>query len=114
MLGLANGVYAVAAIGSMMALVGSKQQSREGVRMGLWGAAQAVAFGLGGFIGTLASDIARLLSGSTASAYATVFAAEAVLFLVSAFLAIRVYTAEKNLPDFTGVAARSISEAVRS
>jgi BCD family chlorophyll transporter-like MFS transporter len=114
MLGLANGVYAVAAIGSMMALVGSKQQSREGVRMGLWGAAQAVAFGLGGFIGTLASDIARLLSGSTASAYATIFAAEAVLFLVSAFLAIRVYTAEKNLPDFTGVAARSISEAVRS
>ena len=27
--------------------------------MGLWGAAQAFAFGTGGFLGTLASDIAR-------------------------------------------------------
>ena len=32
---------------------------REGVRMGLWGAAQAVAFGLGGILGTAASDLPR-------------------------------------------------------
>ena len=59
-LGVANGVFAVAAIGSMMALVSDGARSREGVRMGLWGAAQAFAFGLGGFLGTLASDLARL------------------------------------------------------
>ncbi|MDZ7812047.1 MAG: hypothetical protein U5L74_02590 [Ideonella sp.] len=32
--------------------------------MGLWGAAQAVAFGLGGVLGTGASDLARWLIGS--------------------------------------------------
>ena len=45
MLGVTNGAYAVAAIGSMMALVGAGGEKREGVRMGLWGAAQAFAFG---------------------------------------------------------------------
>jgi BCD family chlorophyll transporter-like MFS transporter len=88
-LGLANGAFAVAAIGSMMGLAGAGQERREGTRMGLWGAAQALAFGLGGFAGTVAVDLARHLMESPASAYATVFAAEAVLFLASAFLASR-------------------------
>jgi MFS transporter, BCD family, chlorophyll transporter len=86
-LGAANGVYAVAAIGSMMGLVSAGAQKREGVRMGFWGAAQAIAFGCGGIVGTLASDIARLLLGSPSLAYAAVFATEAVLFLVAASLA---------------------------
>lgn len=89
-LGLANGVFAVAAIGSMMSLAGTGRHAREGVRMGLWGAAQAVAFGLGGFLGTVASDLARAVLQSPAIAYATVFAAEAILFLYSALLAARV------------------------
>jgi MFS transporter, BCD family, chlorophyll transporter len=89
-LGVANGAFAVAAIGSMMGLASSGHRSREGVRMGLWGAAQAVAFGLGGFAGTLASDLARYLIGSAASAYALVFTGEAALFLVAAILAVRV------------------------
>ena len=76
-LGVTNGAYAVAAIGSMMALVGAGGEKREGVRMGLWGAAQAFAFGLGGFLGTLASDLARYLLSSPALSYAVVFAAEA-------------------------------------
>ena len=67
MLGVTNGAYAVAAIGSMMALVGAGGEKREGVRMGLWGAAQAFAFGIGGFLGTLASDIARYLLTSPAT-----------------------------------------------
>jgi BCD family chlorophyll transporter-like MFS transporter len=58
--------------------------------MGLWGAAQAIAFGVGGLAGAAASDLARLLIGSTGAAYATVFALEAVLFLVSAVLASRI------------------------
>jgi MFS transporter, BCD family, chlorophyll transporter len=89
-LGVANGAFAVAAIGSMMGLASSGHRSREGVRMGLWGAAQAVAFGLGGFAATLASDLARYLIGSAASAYALVFTGEAALFLVAAILAVRV------------------------
>ena len=66
MLGVTNGAYAVAAIGSMMALVGAGGEKREGVRMGLWGAAQAFAFGIGGFLGTLASDVARYVLTSPA------------------------------------------------
>ncbi|HSN73222.1 MAG TPA: BCD family MFS transporter [Steroidobacteraceae bacterium] len=89
-LGLANGAFAVAAIGSMMALAGTGRQSREGVRMGLWGAAQAVAFAAGGVVGTAAVDLMRWLVGSPLIAYATVFAAEAILFLIAAQLAAQV------------------------
>ena len=80
-LGIANGAFAVAAIGSMMSLAGTGREAREGVRMGLWGAAQAIAFGLGGFSGTVAADLARRLIGSPDIAYGSVFAAQAVLFL---------------------------------
>ena len=90
LLGAANGAFAVAAIGSMMLLADKGTESREGVRMGLWGAAQAIAFGAGGFLGTAASDTAHALLGAPAAAYGTVFAAEAALFLVSAVLAVRV------------------------
>lgn len=86
-LGVANGAFAIAAIGSMMGLVSAGRQAREGVRMGLWGAAQAVAFALGGFLGTAAVDLARYLAGSPVIAYAVVFAAEAVVFLVAGALA---------------------------
>ena len=86
-LGASNGAFSIAAIASMMRLAGEGRESREGVRMGLWGAAQAVAFGLGGLLGTAASDFARWLIGSPASAYSAVFAFEAVLFLVAAGLA---------------------------
>jgi BCD family chlorophyll transporter-like MFS transporter len=89
-LGAANGAFAVAAIGSMMALASAGRESREGVRMGLWGAAQAIAFGAGGFAGTVAADAMRYALGSAGAAYATVFAAEGVLFLFSAWLALQV------------------------
>jgi BCD family chlorophyll transporter-like MFS transporter len=87
-LGLSNGAFAVAAIGSMMSLAGAGTPGREGVRMGLWGAAQAIAFAVGGFAGTVASDVAHALIGSSALAYGCVFAAEALLFVVAARLAL--------------------------
>ena len=93
LLGVTNGAYAVAAIGSMMALVSSGGEKREGVRMGLWGAAQAFAFGIGGFLGTLASDVARYVLTSPALSYAVVFASEAGLFVVAALMAIWVHRA---------------------
>ena len=94
LLGVTNGAYAVAAIGSMMALVSAGGENREGVRMGLWGAAQAIAFGIGGFVGTLASDVARFILSSPALSYAAVFASEAGLFVVSAFMAVWVHRAQ--------------------
>ncbi len=100
-MGLANGAFSIAAIGSMMRLAGEGQQSREGIRMGLWGAAQAVAFGLGGIVGTAASDLARMLISAPGSAYAAVFALEALLFLVSAVLA-------ANLGKPAGVSSENV------
>ncbi|GER04228.1 hypothetical protein JCM17846_19100 [Iodidimonas nitroreducens] len=58
--------------------------------MGLWGAAQAIAFGLGGFIGTAGVDLMRFFFADPALSYAVVFAAEAFLFLLAAGLALRV------------------------
>ncbi|WP_322514020.1 BCD family MFS transporter [Rhodopseudomonas palustris] len=94
LLGVTNGAYAVAAIGSMMELVTAGGEKREGVRMGLWGAAQAIAFGIGGFVGTLASDVARFILTSPALSYASVFAAEAGLFIASAAMAVWVHRAQ--------------------
>jgi BCD family chlorophyll transporter-like MFS transporter len=87
LLGLANGAFAVAAIGSMMGLVRQGKEKREGTRMGLWGAAQGIAFGVGGFAGTVVLDGVRLVSTEPQTAFAAVFALEAALFIVSAVLA---------------------------
>jgi len=89
LLGAANGAFAVAAISSMMALAGRDGKRREGLRMGLWGAAQAIAFGLGGLLGALGVDLARQSQLSPGEAYAIVFALEATLFLFSARLALK-------------------------
>ena len=88
-LGVANGAFSIAAIASMMRLASEGRHAREGVRMGMWGAAQALAFGMGGLVGTAASDLARWLIGTPSMAYATVFAFEALLFIASAVLAAR-------------------------
>ena len=61
--------------------------SREGVRMGLFGASQAIAFGIGGFAGTALADVSRMVLGSPVMAYATVFAVEAGFFIFAALLA---------------------------
>lgn len=85
-LGFCNGVFAVAAIGSMFNMA-NDGTSREGVRMGLFGASQAIAFGIGGFAGTALADASRMVLGSPVMAYATVFAVEAGFFIVAALLA---------------------------
>ena len=89
-LGVANGGFAAAAIASMMQMVARGHEAREGTRMGLWGAAQAVAFGLGGLAGAAAVDVARLLLGDAAEAYSAVFILDAALFIASAMLAARI------------------------
>ena len=89
-LGCGNGVYAAAAIGSMMGLAGKGAGAREGTRMGLWGAAQALALGAGGLIGTGLVDLAHYALGSSLHAYAFVFVAEALAFVASAAIAARI------------------------
>jgi BCD family chlorophyll transporter-like MFS transporter len=86
-LGLANGVFAAAAIATMMHLANAGREGGEGVRMGLWGAAQAIAFGLGGLLGTVVVDAARLLLGTAPAAYAAVFVMDAALFAAAAAIA---------------------------
>jgi BCD family chlorophyll transporter-like MFS transporter len=90
LLGLSNGAFSIAAIGSMMALAGAGRGGREGTRMGLWGAAQAIGFALGGLFGAAASDLARWLLGAPAPAYASVFLIEALMFVAAAVLAARI------------------------
>ena len=103
LLGSANGIFAVAAIGSMMELSQQGDARHAGVRMGLWGAAQAVAFAAGGLLGTSILDSVRRLSGSSNTAFATVFVVEASLFLTAAL-----YVAKVNVraPQFLTVAAK--------
>lgn len=90
LLGLATGAFSIAAIASMMQLAGQGRPGSEGLRMGLWGAAQALAFASGGVLGTGLSDLARWWLGQAAPAYGLVFALEALLFLLAAHLAQRV------------------------
>jgi len=106
-LGFANGVFAVSAIGSMMGLASSKSGASStsgsagaGVRMGVWGAAQAGAFAIGGFLGAIGVDLLRHAFHQPAPAFLCVFIVEAGVFLVSAILASRL--------DRPAVAAKSL------
>ncbi len=110
-LGVANGAFSIAAIGSMMRLAAGGNNGstgREGMRMGLWGAAQAIAFGFGGFLGTAASDLARYLSGSAAVGYGAVFAAEAFLFIVSAAIAFTIGRSPRDRAEWPSVSVSAV------
>ena len=91
-LGIFNGMFAVAAIGSMMSLASQNNDRREGTRMGLWGAAQAIAAGFGGLLGTILVDLLQLANFSHADAYGSVFIFEAALFALAATIATRSIT----------------------
>jgi BCD family chlorophyll transporter-like MFS transporter len=98
-LGLANGAFSIAAISLMMSFAGRGGKRREGVRIGLWGAAQGVAFGFGGLAGAAASDAARHLFASQGEAYAAVFFGEALVFIVAAFVALRLTETSRQLAE---------------
>lgn len=111
-LGFANGVFAVSAIGSMMGLAGEGRSAREGVRMGVWGAAQAIAFACGGFAGAAGVDFLRALLAETSSAFLIVFSLEAALFVFAAVLASRLDLTGASAPR--GEGAPDVLEGVRS
>lgn len=89
-LGLANGAFAVAALSAMMDLSAAGERGTEGMRMGVWGAAQAVAFAFGGLGAGGAVDLSRRLWHSPDIAYACVFGAAALLFAIASRHALRV------------------------
>ena len=76
--------------------------------MGLWGAAQAIAFGMGGFLGTVLVDVAQWVTGGASGLpYAFVFGLEALGFVVAPWLALRTsfghQPAARPSPALTGV-----------
>ena len=97
-LGFFNGMFAVAAIGSMMALAGQGRERREGTRMGLWGAAQAIAAGFGGLMGAAMADVLRLPLTDT-QAFGAVFLFEASLFIAAAVVAAKIM--DRKMPSAT-------------
>jgi BCD family chlorophyll transporter-like MFS transporter len=96
LMGFFNGMFAVAAIGSMMALAGEGRAEREGTRMGLWGAAQAIAAGFGGLVGAALADAMRTFM-TDPSAFGTVFILEAMLYVASAYMAVRIMDRDPTL-----------------
>jgi BCD family chlorophyll transporter-like MFS transporter len=110
--GIANGAFSIAAVGAMM------QESRRGsgdagLRMGVWGAAQALALAVGGIVGTGTLDLARHAFGSLASAFSAAFGFEAVLFLAAAALAMSLGRAARRVRPAAAWSTQAVSEVPR-
>jgi BCD family chlorophyll transporter-like MFS transporter len=102
-LGVANGTFAVAALGVMMDLSAAGGRGREGLHMGLWGATQAIAFAAGGLGAGGAVDLSRRLLGAPAAAYSLVLCLDALLFLAACAWALRLGAgASLSLPSSAG------------
>ena len=106
-LGIGLGAFTISAIGAMMAMAGAGGDGRAGLRMGVWGAAQALAFGLGGLVAGICVDLVALATGEMVFGYAVVFAGQALLFALAAMLA-------RNAIRLTGETATSAFRASRS
>ncbi|MBU6365407.1 MAG: BCD family MFS transporter [Gemmatimonadetes bacterium] len=99
-LGAANGMFAIGSIGSMMALTGDAEDGRAGLRLGVFGAAQALAYAVGTVAGAAGVDVARSLLDSAVAGYQVVFLAEALLFVGAAGLALRSASRERGVAVF--------------
>ncbi len=84
----------------MMSMTGDSTDGRAGLRLGVFGAAQALAYALGTMSGATGVDVARGLLASAVDGYLVVFAAEAVLFTASAWLAMRSASRERATDVF--------------
>jgi BCD family chlorophyll transporter-like MFS transporter len=112
-LGTANGAFAIGAIGSMMALTTEAGDGAVGTRMGVFGAAQGIASGLGGLFGAVASDLGRVAFNSVELGYGLVFVLEAALFAAAAMLAARSAAGAPVLtPQTVRASGDSLLEAV--
>jgi len=98
LLGVFNGVFAVAAVGAMFEFAGEGAGGREGVRVGLWGAAQAIAFASANMLATALTDVGRAMLGAAGPAYGAVFTLEALLFVSAALMALRLAAPQLAAP----------------
>ena len=84
-LGVADGVFAVAAVGAMMAGVGDRR-GQAGLRVGVWGAAQALAYAIGGLVATGALQLGRAVWSGAGPGFALTLALQAALFAGAAVM----------------------------
>jgi MFS transporter, BCD family, chlorophyll transporter len=96
-LGVANGIFAVAAVGAMLGLASDGSSSGEGARMGVWGAAQAIAFGAGGLLGAIIVDLLRGTMADDSNAFQIVFVVEGAMFILAALVATGTSMARREL-----------------
>jgi len=96
-LGVANGIFAVAAVGAMLGLASDGSASGEGARMGVWGAAQAIAFGAGGLLGAVIVDLLRGTMADDSNAFQIVFVVEGAMFILAALVATGTSMARREL-----------------
>ncbi len=101
LLGFFNGNFAVGAIGSMMQLASNGRKNREGTRMGLWGAGQAVAAGNAMIFSTLFVDLLQTVIENSAKSYGIIFVIEGILFLAAAVLATRLIEKPKPISELS-------------
>ncbi|WP_285295142.1 PucC family protein [Aureimonas altamirensis] len=106
-LGIGLGAFTISAIGAMMAMANAGADGRAGLRMGVWGAAQALAFGLGGLVAGICVDLVALATGRMVVGYGVVFAGQALLFALAAVQA-------RKAIRLTGATATSAFRASRS
>ena len=98
-LGVSNGIFSIAAIGLMMQLAKEGGKRKEGIRMGLWGASQAIAFALGALMGTVFSDLFSYLFQSAREGYGTVFLLEAAIFGLAVIISLKLKSANHKGED---------------
>lgn len=102
-LGFFNGIFAIAAISWMMTLAGGGKTPREGSRMGLWGAAQAVGTSLGAFLGASSVDVVSLVANAdTATPFVVVFGLEGLIFIAAGLYALRMERTSHIQKDTVG------------
>ena len=89
-LGVSNGAFAVAAIGSMMGLAGDGRGLARGHADGSLGRGAGHSIRARRRSGHLSVDLARAFAATPLVAYASVFALESALFIAAAILASRV------------------------
>ena len=88
-LGIGNGIFCIGALTTMMELGAARRDGRSGLRMGVYGAVEAMAMGAAGLLAAGAFDVARALLGSPTGGYVTVLLGEALIFGVAAVVAVR-------------------------
>jgi BCD family chlorophyll transporter-like MFS transporter len=85
----------------MMQLASNGRKNREGTRMGLWGAGQAVAAGNAMIFSTLFVDLLQTVIENSAKSYGIIFVIEGILFLAAAVLATRLIEKPKPISELS-------------